>query len=150
MLQPSTENYHKLDIISEHITNPLSMISASTMTGMVIEAWLFETVFASSGFELFAAISIFIGLAFDSFKSLPLASLPTTRGRMIVFKDIWNRKNRYERVFDLWFQNYFWWCLKDKKRKVLPCFAQSEDFQDRKSGCVHYVALGQNIIQRLA
>ena len=64
------------------------MRSVSTITGMVSETWLLEKFGLSSGFELFTAISILMGLAFDSSDTLSLATLPTTSGRMIVLREI--------------------------------------------------------------
>ena len=58
------------------------------MTGIVKSTRLLIELASASGFELFAAILISIGLAFDSFDELSFSPLPTTSGRMMVFKDI--------------------------------------------------------------
>ena len=69
-------------------TYPLRTMSASTMTGIVKSTRLFTELASVSGFELLAAICIFMGLAFDSFDMLSFNPLPTTSGRMMVFNDI--------------------------------------------------------------
>ena len=75
-------------VCSYKYTNPLRMISASTITGIVKDTRLLETLMSCSGLELLTAISILIGLAFDSFNLSSFTPPPTTSGRMMVFKEI--------------------------------------------------------------
>ena len=84
--------------INDNYNYPLRMISVSTITGMVRPTRLFEVAASSSGLELLTVISILMGLAFDSLDNLSLSPLPTTSGRIVVFKETLKIKKSENRL----------------------------------------------------